>query len=189
MALPMSSCSKFYSILTKSSFTTNARWLSITAARNTYEKKNEPAVKDVKEVLLDSEERKQIEKLQQRITVPSMVPISCITGVPEEHIKTRLVRIFKPAKNPMQSGTFNTRKWKLEFETRERWENPLMGWSSTGDPLSNLNVQFSSQEEAVAFCEKNDWPYYIDEPKESSSKHKSYGANFAWNKRTRVSTK
>lgn len=57
--------------------------------------------------------------------------ITPVTGVPEEHIKTRLVRIFKPAKNPMQSGTFNTRKWKMEFETRQRWENPLMGWASS----------------------------------------------------------
>lgn len=61
----------------------------------------------------------------------SQVEIGPITGVPEEHIKTRLVRIFKPAKSAMQSGTNNTHKWKLDFDTRERWENPLMGWSST----------------------------------------------------------
>ncbi|GFT91038.1 NADH dehydrogenase iron-sulfur protein 4, mitochondrial [Nephila pilipes] len=187
--LPMSNCLRLYSVLTKSTLIQNTRWISVTAARKTYEKKNEPGVKDVKEALLDTEEKKRIEKLQQYITVPTAADISPITGVPEEHVKTRLVRIFKPAKNPMQSGTFNTRKWKIEFETRERWENPLMGWSSTGDPLSNLNVQFSSQEEAIAFCEKNGWPYYIDEPKVSSFKYKSYGANFAWNKKTRVSTK
>jgi NADH dehydrogenase (ubiquinone) Fe-S protein 4 len=57
--------------------------------------------------------------------------ISTITGVPEEHIKTRLVRIYRPSKNAMQSGTDNTNHWEIEFETRERWENPLMGWSST----------------------------------------------------------
>ena len=57
--------------------------------------------------------------------------IAPVTGVPEEHIKTRRVRIFKPAKNAMQSGTNNTHRWKMEFETRERWENPLMGWQSS----------------------------------------------------------
>ena len=57
--------------------------------------------------------------------------ISAVTGVPEEHIKTRLVRIYVPARNAMQSGTFGTRKWRIDFDTRERWENPLMGWSST----------------------------------------------------------
>lgn len=30
----------------------------------------------------------------------------------------------------MQSGTNNIQRWEMEFETRERWENPLMGWSS-----------------------------------------------------------
>ena len=59
---------------------------------------------------------------------PDVTPI---TGVPDEHIKTRRVRIFKPAKNAMQSGTANIKRWRMEFETRERWENPLMGWSST----------------------------------------------------------
>jgi len=56
--------------------------------------------------------------------------ITPVTGVPEEHVASRRVRIFKPAKNAMQSGTNNIKKWKMEFETRERWENPLMGWSS-----------------------------------------------------------
>ena len=54
-----------------------------------------------------------------------------MSGVPEEHITTRRVRIYIPAKNAMQSGTFGTRKWRMDFDTRERWENPLMGWTST----------------------------------------------------------
>ncbi|KAK2489149.1 hypothetical protein MC885_012281 [Smutsia gigantea] len=62
----------------------------------------------------------------------SVIPdITTLTGVPEEHIKTRKVRIFVPARNNMQSGVNNTKKWKMEFDTRERWENPLMGWAST----------------------------------------------------------
>lgn len=59
------------------------------------------------------------------------VDISPITGVPEEHVKERRVRIFMPAKNAMQSGTDNIHHWSIEFDNRERWENPLMGWSST----------------------------------------------------------
>lgn len=54
-----------------------------------------------------------------------------ISGVPEEHITTRRVRISLPSKNAMQSGTNNLDYWKIEFDTRERWENPLMGWTST----------------------------------------------------------
>lgn len=59
------------------------------------------------------------------------VDLSPVTGVPEEHVKTRLVKISKATKNVMQSGTDNTHEWVMEFDNRERWENPLMGWTST----------------------------------------------------------
>lgn len=60
----------------------------------------------------------------------------------------------------------------------------------SGDPLSNMKVQFSTKEEAIEFCEKNGWHYYISESKlDKKFKPKNYGINFAWNKRTRVSTK
>lgn len=45
--------------------------------------------------------------------------------------------------------------WKLTWSTQERWENPLMGWASTADPMSNLDVDFDSCEAAIAFAEKN----------------------------------
>ncbi|ELT93465.1 hypothetical protein CAPTEDRAFT_40375, partial [Capitella teleta] len=57
--------------------------------------------------------------------------VSMVSGVPQEHVKERYVRIFVPAKNAMQSGTNKTKRWKMEFDNRERWENPLMGWIST----------------------------------------------------------
>ena len=53
-------------------------------------------------------------------------------------------------------------RWKIEFDTRERWENNLMGWSSSGDPLSNMQLDFATKEEAVAFAEKNSWDYVLE---------------------------
>ncbi|XP_076010366.1 NADH dehydrogenase [ubiquinone] iron-sulfur protein 4, mitochondrial [Genypterus blacodes] len=125
------------------------------------------------------------------LTLYSLRPqdISTVTGVPEEHIKTRTVHIFVAAKTAMQSGINSTKKWKMDFDTRERWENPLMGWSSTADPLSNMVLTFSSKEDAVAFAEKNGWSYDITEKRTSKPRVKSYGANFSWNKRTRRSAK
>ncbi|XP_013096252.1 NADH dehydrogenase [ubiquinone] iron-sulfur protein 4, mitochondrial-like [Biomphalaria glabrata] len=136
-----------------------------------------------------TEYEKQRDKKDVSIIVNEKMDISAISGVPEEHIKTRTVRIFVPARNTMQSGTYNTRRWRMEFDSRERWENPLMGWISTGDPLSNLEVNFNSKEDAISFCEKNGWDWFVEEEKKPKMVKKSYGANFAWNKRTRVSTK
>jgi len=123
------------------------------------------------------------------ITVEGKEDHSLISGMPEEHTLERQVKIFKPAKNPMQSGTAGIKRWKIEFDTRERWENNLMGWSSSGDPLSNMQLDFATKEEAVAFAEKNSWDYVLEDPKERAPKTKSYALNFAWNKRSRKSTK
>ncbi|XP_017308033.1 NADH dehydrogenase [ubiquinone] iron-sulfur protein 4, mitochondrial [Ictalurus punctatus] len=125
----------------------------------------------------------------QLITVDEKLDITAITGVPEEHIKTRKVRIFVSARTAMQSGVQNTKKWKMDFDTRERWENSLMGWASTADPLSNMNLTFSTKEDAIAFAEKNGWSYDITEKRTPKPRVKSYGANFSWDKRTRRSGK
>jgi NADH dehydrogenase (ubiquinone) Fe-S protein 4 len=116
--------------------------------------------------------------------------LSPINGVPEEHVKSRRVRIFIPPKNAMQSGTNNIQNWRIDFDNRERWENPLMGWSSSGDPLSNMNVDFNSKDEAIEHCEKQGWKWFIaSEDKPKKERVKNYGVNFSWDKRTRVSTK
>nr|CAG4643504.1 EOG090X0DNW [Ilyocryptus agilis] len=145
-------------------------------------KLKEAPTKTLEDVLHPAEKRDLIQ-------VDQKVDIGVITGFPEEHIKERLARIWKPAKHAMQSGTNNTHKWIVGFDTRERWENPLMGWTSSGDPLSNVELKFSSKEDAIAFCERYGWEYSVNEPVEKQPRAKSYGANFAWDKRTRRSTK
>jgi len=123
------------------------------------------------------------------IKVEGKEDVSVLSGVPEEQLKSRRVRIFVPAKNAMQSGTARTHQWHIEFDTRERWENPLMGWTSSADPLSTMDISFTTREDAMVYCEKNGWDYEVDEKREVYLKPKSYGANFSWNKRSRVSTK
>ena len=41
-----------------------------------------------------------------------------------------------------------------------------MGWASSADPLSNMEVEFASKEDAVEFVEKNGWDYWVENPKE-----------------------
>ena len=68
-------------------------------------------------------------------------------------------------------------------------ENNLMGWASSADPVSNILMDFATKEDAVAFAERHGWEYELEDPKERLPKAKSYALNFAWNKRTRKSTK
>ncbi|CAH8632310.1 unnamed protein product [Heterobilharzia americana] len=93
------------------------------------------------------------------------------------------------AKPATQSGNHGTRLWRIEFDNRERWENPLMGWASSGDPLSNTVVEFETAEAAEEFCRRQGWPCYIERPNILKMNVKSYGSNFSWNKRTRVGSK
>lgn len=112
-----------------------------------------------------------------------------MNGVPEQHKSERRARIYVPSKSVTQSGSNGTRLWRVELDNRERWENPLMGWASSGDPLSNISLEFESAEAAKEFCDSQGWPSFIEEPNKSKMKVKSYGSNFSWNKRTRVGSK
>ena len=105
----------------------------------------------VDEVTGPSDQMRHEDAMKGLITVEGAIEdVGYVSGVPEEHVKERFVRIFRPAKNAMQSGTAGVRRWKIEFDTRERWENNLMGWASSGDPLSNMQVDFASKEDAIA---------------------------------------
>lgn len=106
-----------------------------------------------------------------------------------EWLDERLVRISKPSKNVMQSGTAYTNSWKIEFDSQPRGEYWLMGWTSTADPVSNLTLNFPTKESAISFCEKNKLHWFVEEQPERKVRRKSYADNFSWNKRTRLGSK
>ena len=87
-------------------------------------------------------------------------------------------KIFKPAKTAMQSGMRNTKNWLLEFDTLNTGINPLMGWETSKDTMSEVKLQFSTKEQAINFAKKNNIIYYIVEPKEHKIIKKSYSDNF-----------
>lgn len=150
----------------------------------------EPSKKNPEEFFYRKEIIEREKALAGYITIESELNAAgIVSGVPEEHIKTRTVRIYKPPKNAMQSGTDNINFWQIEFDTRERWENPLMGWNSSGDPMQALRVQFAQLSDAEEHCRKMGWSYFIQEANIDDPKSRSYGQNFSWNKRTRVTTK
>ena len=78
----------------------------------------------------------------------------------------------------MQSGLKKTIKWILEFETKNPTTNPLMGWESSSDTLSELKLEFSSKEKAIDYAKKRKIDFEIIEPKKRKILRKSYADNF-----------
>ena len=94
---------------------------------------------------------------------------------------TATARIFKPAKNAMQSGKAQTQEWRLTYEPEQpRSIEPLMGWTSSGDMRQQLTLQFDTKEEAVAYCEREGIPYQVIEPKAPVHRQIAYADNFAF---------
>ncbi len=90
-------------------------------------------------------------------------------------------RIFKPAKNAMQSGTAKTREWQLDYEPEQpRAIEPLMGWTSSGDMKQQLTIRFHTREDAIAYCEREGIPYQVFEPKAPARPQAAYAGNFAF---------
>ena len=87
-------------------------------------------------------------------------------------------KIYIPNKSPMQSGLKKTNKWILEFETKNPTTNPLMGWESSSDTLSELKLEFSSKEKAIDYAKKRKIDFEIIEPKKRKILKKSYADNF-----------
>ena len=87
-------------------------------------------------------------------------------------------KIYKPSRTAMQSGMRNTKKWLLEFDTLNTGINPLMGWETSKDTMSEVKLQFSTKEQAVNYAKKNNIIYYIVEPQENKIIKKSYSDNF-----------
>ena len=90
-------------------------------------------------------------------------------------------RIYIPAKTAMQSGRGKTKKWVLEFITKDTSINPLMGWESSTDTLEEVVLRFSSKEKAIEYAESNHISYKVIEPKKKEFVIKSYADNFLKN--------
>ena len=78
----------------------------------------------------------------------------------------------------MQSAEGNTRNWLLEFDTLSTGINPLMGWESSKDTMSEVKLEFLTKEQAINYAKKNNIDYYIIEPQKRKIIKKSYSDNF-----------
>ena len=87
-------------------------------------------------------------------------------------------KIYKPTRTVMQSGLRNTKNWLLEFDTLNTGINPLMGWETSKDTMSEVKIEFSSKEKAINYAKKNNIDYYVIEPQKIKIIKKSYSNNF-----------
>ena len=78
----------------------------------------------------------------------------------------------------MQSAKRNTKNWLLEFDTLDTGINPLMGWETSQDTMSEVKLEFPSKKQAIDYAKKNNIDYYVVEPQKSKIIMKSYADNF-----------
>jgi NADH dehydrogenase (ubiquinone) Fe-S protein 4 len=86
--------------------------------------------------------------------------IAVLSYQPEEQ-RSRTVVIGPRPRTTLQSGRRKARQWQITWKAQERWSNPLMGWTSTADPMSNLRLYFDSSEDAMRFAEKQGWKFEV----------------------------
>ena len=90
-------------------------------------------------------------------------------------------RIYRPAKNAMQSGPATGKGWRLEYEREQpRQVEPLMGWTSSGDMKQQVTMRFDSKDDAIAYCERHGIAYQVIEPKDMARRIAAYSDNFSF---------
>ncbi|MDG4719380.1 MULTISPECIES: ETC complex I subunit [Thalassospira] len=91
------------------------------------------------------------------------------------------VRVYKPAKNAMQSGQAATKHWVMEFEPgAKKVADQLVGWIGSTDTRGQVRMYFETLEEAQAFATKHKLIADIEQPKPRKLQIKSYAENFAF---------
>ncbi|GAA5906675.1 ETC complex I subunit [Sporobolomyces salmoneus] len=111
-----------------------------------------------------------------------VVQAGVVSGAPVE-LHRRPVRIFRPTVPVTQSAKATSHHWRVDWDILQgsgRWENPLMGWASSADYMQGTHVKFDSKTDAIAFCEKQGWEFYVQEPNVQKFEPKSYANNYKY---------
>lgn len=89
------------------------------------------------------------------------------------------VKIFKPIKNPMQSG-LQKDKWIMEAIVKDHTKSKysLSGWTSSDDMSNEIRLTFPTKEIAIKYAEDNLFDYKIIEPIGTKISKRSYAQNF-----------
>lgn len=94
-------------------------------------------------------------------------------------------RIYRPARNAMQSGKGKSRDWVLVHEPETAREiDPLMGYTSSGDTRQQVKLSFETLEEAEAYAQRNGLAYSVQPAHDATPKKVSYPDNFRSDRKT-----
>lgn len=94
-------------------------------------------------------------------------------------------RIYRPARNAMQSGKGKSKNWVLVFEPEApRSIDPLMGYTSSTDMNQQVRLSFDTQEEAEAYAQRNGIAYSVQPAHDATPKRVSYPDNFRSDRKT-----
>ena len=64
-------------------------------------------------------------------------------------------KIYKPSKTAMQSGRSKYNKWVLKFlDQKNQLKDTMMGWNGGSSTVSQIELKFSSKDEAVSYAKK-----------------------------------
>lgn len=128
--------------------------------------------------IINNQNENEIEDKSNFNPNPSSLPSS---SVPQSIYQDRTALIYRPSRNVMQSGRAQTHKWLIKFNSNvPRWENPLMGWTSSRDPVQGMTLKFENKEDAVKYAQEQGWAYEVKEDEEIPMKPKSYSDNFLY---------
>ncbi len=93
-------------------------------------------------------------------------------------------RIYSPAKTATQSGKGKTGVWLLEHDAiAARGVEPLMGYTSSSDMMSQVRLTFDSSDEAVAYATKHGIAYILEQLHEPKRRRVSYSDNFKFDRK------
>ncbi len=78
----------------------------------------------------------------------------------------------------MQSGRGKNKKWCLEYNLKQSFQNPLMNWEKSTETMNSVKLHFETKEKAIMYAKKNNINFDVIEPNKRSYIIKSYSDNF-----------
>jgi hypothetical protein len=97
----------------------------------------------------------------------------------QKELAEMVAKIYRRSQSATQAGPAKARAWVLEYDLEEpRRIEPLMGWTASGDMLSQVRLCFESKEAAVAYANRQKLAFRLEKPNPARRIIQSYADNF-----------